>query len=96
MAGNGQQPRCEATARLVKLSGATPEAEEDLLYDIVSLARTEQVSGHGVDRSVVPIVERGKSSQIACSDAPDEGLIAGLERCQPGLCHGCSCRLTAP
>jgi hypothetical protein len=78
MAGNGQQPRCEAAARLFELSGAAPEAEEDLLHDIVGLARTEEVGGYRVDGPVIPIVEQGKGGQVAVSDAPDKGLIAGL------------------
>jgi hypothetical protein len=78
VAGNGQQPRGKATAPLVERSGAAPEAEEDLLDDIVSLARTEEVGGYRVDGPAVSIVEQGKGGQVAVGDAPDEGFVAGL------------------
>src|SRR5687768_11317027 len=58
VASNGKQPRGKATAPLIELRGATPETKECLLHDLLGLGGTEQVCGHGVDRSVVPIVER--------------------------------------
>src|SRR5207248_118145 len=77
--GLGQQVRAQRAPLGIEAIGCVPEAQEDLLHDLLGQRRVaQQPSGEGEDRARVPAVRLGQRLLPPPADGHDERGVAGL------------------
>src|SRR5262249_44855562 len=75
---NCEEPGAERAAGGVVLRGAGPEAQEDVLDDLLGPGLPQAARSDGVDNAGVTVVHLGEGGHVPGRDERNQGFVGGL------------------